>query len=73
MGIFNECLDELGLNKDIDYDSMSYSEQERYKICVRLLRAYDIVIDASVFDKETLKKIMNYLNEKGVWYEVVNQ
>ncbi len=73
MGVFNECLDELGLNKDADYDSMSYSEQERYKICVRLLRAYDIVIDASVFDKETLDKITNYLNEKGVWYEVVNQ
>jgi hypothetical protein len=73
MNTLEECLKMLGVPTEFEYEQLSYSEKERYKICVAVERGYEIIVDASVFDRDTLRKLINYLNEKEVEYTVINK
>jgi predicted kinase len=73
MSELNECLKILGVPQEIKYEQLSYSEKQMYKICVAVTRGYEVIVDASVFDRDTLRKLINYLNEKGIEYEVINK
>jgi hypothetical protein len=73
MSTLEECLRVLEVPKEIEYEMLSFTEKERYKICIAVERGYEVIVNASMFDKDTLKKLIDYLNEKEVQYEVINQ
>ncbi len=73
MNTLEECLKMLGVPTEFEYEQLSYSEKERYKICIAVARGYEVIVDASVFDRDTLRKLINYLNEKEVEYTVINK
>jgi hypothetical protein len=72
MNSINECLRALEVPDDIEKEYLSRTEKERYEICTKIEGRNTITLDASVFDRETLRKVIKYLNEKGINYEVIN-
>ncbi len=72
MNSINECLRALEVPDDIEKEYLSYTEKIRYEMCTKIQGRNTITVDVSVFDRETLKKIIKYLKEKGVNYEVMN-
>ncbi len=67
-----ECAEQLNIDLSLSEEMLSYSERERLKICIKLTKGENITIDASVFDAETLSKIITYLKEKNVKFLVIN-
>jgi hypoxanthine-guanine phosphoribosyltransferase len=68
----NECLRALEVPDDMEIEYLSYTEKVRYRICMNIEEKNTVIVDASLFDKETLKKIIKYLKERSANYMVIN-
>ncbi len=67
-----ECLKALGVPLDIEFEMLSFTEKKRFRICTDVIRGYSVIVDASMYDRDTLSKIISYLDKKGAKYTVIN-
>jgi hypothetical protein len=67
-----ECLRSLDVPTDIDVDMLSYTEKDRYRMCLGMIYRELVTVDCSLYDRKTLANIVNYLKSHNVHYELVN-
>ena len=74
-GFLEECLDLMGVPKGISYDSLSYTEQLRFKICNELDSDGYVEVNLRYFDRATRERVLEALSmlakKYGVDYDVV--
>ncbi len=67
-----ECLRSLGVPTDIDVDMLSYTEKDRYRMCLSVMYRESVTVDCSLYDKQTLSVILKYLKKNNIVYNLVN-